>query len=745
MRNRLVYAAVGIVGVLLIGLAIASATVWRADSVLHASATADHAIVVTDAGVLEMAGDPVTVTATVPTGDHVVLAIGRDTDVSGWIGTADHQRVAGLAGWHTLALAAPTSPPATSGATATATAPTEAATPTDQPSPTTSAAAAPAGTTAAGSVPDATASDMWVATAQGAGSASLTWQARPGRWSLLVVGSTASGAGAPPTLAFAWPRAVTTPYLTPGAIVGGLLVLVALLLFWRDLRRRHDAGWTPVATGAIPVVTAGEGAMTRRQLREMAELARTGQLPTIARPPVPTASVPVTPPHREASAPARPTPWVPAPVSGPEGDAAGTTAAHDEAAARRAAHPTPAMAPAVGHPSGPGAQPTGAGRGSKMASGARPDAEDLAGARRGPDGASTSAGRGPTTPAAAGRGPETAATPAQPPAAEPGAGRAGTHDQPPAAESGDAVGSLAGALPAPAEAAARKGRWRRAAAEPVAEQAPESQAGPPPESTPVPSSPSWAPQVGAAATAPVPVPVPAAASPVGAPAPGGRRARRQAAEAAAAGAEAAWGTAEAVPSSVNRPARPALDRAGAEPAAPGPRTRQAPSSPAPGERGDPSAPQDPAPSPARPAWMPAGPAPAATAAPTTAAPARSAPAPTAHETSTPAPAPAPSSAHGPGAQPAWLSRVAARWEQEDAAADAEEVSPSREAESSRGLRPSSSAPAPSPAPSRGAAPETGTGRTPSSEEPQQPTEASRADAWRRAWGLPPLETEEKDR
>ena len=92
MRNRLIYAALGIVGVLLIGLAIASATVWRADSVLRASATADQAIVVTDPGVLEMAGDPVTVTATVPTGDRVVLAIGRDTDVDGWVGTADHQR-----------------------------------------------------------------------------------------------------------------------------------------------------------------------------------------------------------------------------------------------------------------------------------------------------------------------------------------------------------------------------------------------------------------------------------------------------------------------------------------------------------------------------------------------------------------------------------------------------------------------------------------------------------------------------
>ncbi len=271
MLKRLIYALVGVVGLALIGLAIASATVWRADDVLRASATADQAIVVTDPGVLEMAGDPVTVTATVPDGGHVVLAIGRDTDVEGWVGTDAHQRVSGLVSWHALALTSAPRPGTASPGEATAPAPDEA---------TGSASVAPDEAATATAVPDAAASDMWVARAAGEGSAELTWQAQPGRWSLLVVGSAADGAAAPPTLELAWPRTVTTPYLVPGSVVGAVLALLALLLLGRDVRRGHHgpAEWTPVLTEPVPVLTAtgAQRALTRRQLREMRVLAEAG-------------------------------------------------------------------------------------------------------------------------------------------------------------------------------------------------------------------------------------------------------------------------------------------------------------------------------------------------------------------------------------------------------------------------------------------------------------------------------------
>lgn len=709
MRNRLIYAALGIVGVLLIGLAIASATVWRADSVLHASATADQAIVVTDPGVLEMAGDPVTVTATVPTGDRVVLAIGRDTDVDGWVGTADHQRVAGLSGWHTLAIAAPATPTARASGTPAPTATASATgTPTDQPSPTTSAAAAPAGATTAAPagtattapVPDATASDMWVATAHGTGSASLTWQAQPGRWSLLVVGSTAAGAGVPPTLALEWPRSVTTPYLAPGVVVGGLLVLAALFLFWRDLRRRHGAAWTPVATGAIPVVTAGQGAMTRRQLREMAELARTGQLPTIAPPPGPTASVPVTAPPA-----AGPAPRVPGPV--------GTPAAHDEPAASGAAIPAPSGAPL---PAPSGAAATVSGRGSGR--GVTPTRDASSGA------VGTGPGSRPMAP-----------TTGNGDTARPSANVA----TPATTSGGDAARPSEHVVTPPAAAEARKGRWRRAA-DPVPQQAAEPLSTPASSSA---SSASWAPQEVSSSIPPVPAEV----SPVKPPAPGGRRARRQAAEAAAAtaGAAAPVGTVEPASSGSGGEAPPAPEPAAAAPAAHHPASSRPAWMPAPPAAPAPAATPVPAPVPAVSLSAPAPADPRPTPAPADARPAPApgawsspvAPAPAAERASASAPAPA----HGPGAQPAWLSRVAARWEQEDAAAEAAEAAAAREPDRSQ-PSPSSSATA-APQPSETAEPPAG--RTPPHGDPQQPAEASRADAWRRAWGLPPLETEENDR
>ena len=104
MLKRLTTAAVGVVGLVVIGLGIASATVWRADDVLVATTSGGAHTLVTDPGVLELGGDPVTVKVSVPDGGTVVLAVGRDTDVAGWVGTDAHGQVTGLTAWHTLAV-----------------------------------------------------------------------------------------------------------------------------------------------------------------------------------------------------------------------------------------------------------------------------------------------------------------------------------------------------------------------------------------------------------------------------------------------------------------------------------------------------------------------------------------------------------------------------------------------------------------------------------------------------------------
>ena len=307
MLKRLIIAAVGVVGLVVIGLGIASATVWRADDVLVATTSGGPHTLVTEPGVLELGGDPVTVRVSVPDDGPVVLAVGRDTDVAGWVGTDAHGTVTGLSGWHTLAVddvAAPAPTPAPTDEAAAP--PADAATP----APSESAAATPA------PAADPTGSDLWVAEVTGTGTAELEWPAQEGRWSLLAV-STGKSA---PTLALEWPRVVTTPWLWPCVVVGALLVMLAGWLLLRDVRRRRagldEPVWHPVNTGAVPTVSVPVGdvdavpVLTRRQLREAeqarAAKPRTGSVPRV---PAPTASdtgqqAAVAPASETTSAPA---------------------------------------------------------------------------------------------------------------------------------------------------------------------------------------------------------------------------------------------------------------------------------------------------------------------------------------------------------------------------------------------------------------------------------------------------------
>ncbi|KGM10761.1 hypothetical protein N868_13980, partial [Cellulomonas carbonis T26] len=255
MLHRALAALIGLLGVLAIGLAVASATVWRASDVLTASATAAEgaSYVVTDPGVLDLAAQDVTVRAAAPDGAPVVLALGRSADVDAWVGTDAHTRVTGLSDVETLAtddVAATTTEPATE---ATADPTTE---PTTEP---TAEATEPAAEAPA-TVADPSGSDLWVEEVRGEGTAELAWTAEEGRWSVLV----AAPGGQRPGVELSWPQEVSTPWLVPGVAVGSLLVLVALvwgLLQWRASRR-------PARTTAGHAVDAADGAtLTRRERR----------------------------------------------------------------------------------------------------------------------------------------------------------------------------------------------------------------------------------------------------------------------------------------------------------------------------------------------------------------------------------------------------------------------------------------------------------------------------------------------
>lgn len=319
MLKRLVIAVIGAVGVLVVGLAVASATLWRADDVLVATVTSDRSYVVTAPGVIDLGGAPATVTARTTSGHPVVVVVGRDTDVLGWVGEDQYELVTGLSSWHTLATSAVT---ATASATASDTASPDGASSSDAsssdaataadgaaqdtatPTPTASAAALVA-------VADPAGSDMWTASDEGTGSATLTWPSQAGRWSVLA----ASPDGTATTLSIAWPRTVTTPYLWPGVVGGGLLILLALVLtarlWWSG--RRGDAGWTAVEVPPAPVAPAGVP-RTRRELREAERLAagprpdgpRTGPVDRVAAPtsPRPAGRRRAAVPSEEPGAPA---------------------------------------------------------------------------------------------------------------------------------------------------------------------------------------------------------------------------------------------------------------------------------------------------------------------------------------------------------------------------------------------------------------------------------------------------------
>lgn len=200
LRRIIAYVLVAL-GVVVIAVAIASATVWKSsDSVAATLESGELALVATDAGVLDMVADQVTVTATAPEGTPVTLAIGRDTDVAGWVGDAAHVQVTGLDSWTSL------SSEDVDGA---------------------AEAPSPAG------------SDMWVAEETGTGEVTLSWTQTDGRWSLLAA---TDGTAPAPTITLTWPQDVRTPFLVPGLVLGGILLVAGLaMIVLRTLEKREAA------------------------------------------------------------------------------------------------------------------------------------------------------------------------------------------------------------------------------------------------------------------------------------------------------------------------------------------------------------------------------------------------------------------------------------------------------------------------------------------------------------------------
>jgi hypothetical protein len=348
--QRIIAAVLIVGGLVAVGLGVASATVWR-DSDTVAATTAfdgEGTLLVTEPGVLDLVDDGVTIRATVPDEQQVTLAIGREVDVTGWVGEDPHGAVTGLADWDRLATSAvvpedPESEAPADGEASTETpaegeaAETETPAETEEPAEgeTPAEGEAPAdGETSAEEEPvvgvDPAGSDMWVAEATGTGAVTLRWDDQPGRWQLLAAG-VGEGAVAP-TIELSWPREVETPFLWPGVIGGIVLILLGLGIGAAGMRPQRKTAGNRSATAAAPgagaaggTATSGQGSddapgeaptdtaqvrmLTRRELREREEADRLAEQQAKAQKPRRawlTGQIPVVPRDRRPKTAAQP-------------------------------------------------------------------------------------------------------------------------------------------------------------------------------------------------------------------------------------------------------------------------------------------------------------------------------------------------------------------------------------------------------------------------------------------------------
>ncbi|MBI9116080.1 hypothetical protein [Sanguibacter suaedae] len=325
MLHKIVTAGLVVLGLVVASLGVASGTVWRPGSTVTMTTpgTGDATMLMTAPGVLGLVDDSVTVRATAEGGAKVVLALGSEADVKGWVGTDPVLVATGPADWESLAVT--TSEPATTpapdstpeegeepgeeGGAGESEAP-EGEVEGDAPADDESTAETPEESAEAEPVvgPDPAGSDMWVAEAVGEGTASLEWDAGSSD-QVLLAAVAGEGAGAP-RLELTWPREVTTPWMWPGIVLGAVLVLVGLVVGVVGARSarpgsrrgkavvapgrsraetaapsststavprgdealvRRDAPRGPVGVVSTPTPAGGTEGLTRRELRERAE------------------------------------------------------------------------------------------------------------------------------------------------------------------------------------------------------------------------------------------------------------------------------------------------------------------------------------------------------------------------------------------------------------------------------------------------------------------------------------------
>ena len=303
MSRRILSVVVTVLGLVLVALAVCSATIWKPGSKVEAKLASgpSQPYVITAPGVLSGAESDVTVTASSSDGKDVHLFVARAADLDAWMSPdADnalpYTAITSIdADAGTLASKDETQycPPANA-------APAPSAAPSAQPSASAQAGGSKCSERKAKGV-TASGSDIWLGEKTGGSSVTFDTGKDADRAMLphknldeqIVVMAMTDGKASAPGLTVSWKRQVETPwYFYGGLVLGSVFVLVGAFLFFIDLQLRRAnvdrrtrsaeraariANADSVSTEGIPQVDDPDRRLTRRELRDKERAEASGE------------------------------------------------------------------------------------------------------------------------------------------------------------------------------------------------------------------------------------------------------------------------------------------------------------------------------------------------------------------------------------------------------------------------------------------------------------------------------------
>ena len=303
MSRRILSVVVTVLGLVLVALAVCSATIWKPGSKVEAKLASgpSQPYVITAPGVLSGAESDVTVTASSSDGKDVHLFVARAADLDAWMSPdADnalpYTAITSIdADAGTLASKDETQycPPANA-------APAPSVAPSAQPSASAQAGGSQCSARKATGV-TASGSDIWLGEKTGGSSVTFNTGKDADRAMLprknldeqIVVMAMTDGKASAPGLTVSWKRQVETPwYFYGGLVLGSVFVLVGAFLFFIDLQLRRAnvdrrtrsaeraariANADSVSTEGIPQVDDPDRRLTRRELRDKERAEASGE------------------------------------------------------------------------------------------------------------------------------------------------------------------------------------------------------------------------------------------------------------------------------------------------------------------------------------------------------------------------------------------------------------------------------------------------------------------------------------